>query len=131
MCTHRAHLRLQLPPLSSSRSWQRLRTPGDSVCVWPLCHHSDYGSGRTEERFVCTHCAHLRLQLLPLRHRLPGCGLMMLHYSSLVLGSVNGRARRPQDTGPHFGPRRTGVNSVVSGVNRAVCDCFGACHVCV
>ena len=68
---------------------------------------------------------YLRLQLLPLHHRLPGCGLMMLHYSSLVLGSVNGRARRPQDTGPHFGPRRAGVNSVVSGVNRVVCDCFG------
>ena len=80
---------------------------------------------------MCTHRARLRLQLPPLHHRLPGCGLMMLHYSSLVLGSVNGRARRPQDTGPHFGPRRTGVNSVVSGVNRAVCDCFGAFNVCV
>ena len=91
----------------------------------------DYGSGRTEERFVCTHRAHLRLQLLPLHHRLPGCGLMMLHYSSLVLGSVNGRARRPQDTGPHFGPRRAGVNSVVSGVNRVVCDCFWACNMCI
>ena len=51
---------------------------------------------------MCTHRAHLRLQLLPLRHRLPGCGLMMLHYSSLVLGSVNGRAHRPRDTGPHL-----------------------------
>ena len=44
---------------------------------------------------------------------------------------VNGRARRPQDTGPHFGPRRTGVNSVVSGVNRVVCDCFGAFSMCI
>ena len=50
---------------------------------------------------------------------------------SLVLGSVNGLARRPQDTGPHFGPRRTGVNIVVSGVNRVVFDCFGDFSMCV
>ena len=31
---------------------------------------------------------------------------------------------------PHSGPRRTGVNSVVSCVNRVVCDCFGAYNMC-
>ena len=84
-----------------------------------------------EERFMCTHRAHLRLQLLPLRHRLPGCGLMMLHYSSLVLGSVNGRARRLQDTGPHFAPRRTGVNVCVHSYTYALMCGPQAINTCV